>query len=185
MTPGRFTELFFLDEATAFAAGHRPCAECRRADYERLMAVWSELHPGQRGADAIDAQLHSERVGIDTDERRFHRASLDELADGVFVMRDGRPFLVLGPALLQWSAAGYVAGIARPSGEPATVITPPSLVALLRASWTPLVPLVHPSADSLMDPSAGALVHPSADALVRAAHDPVALEATDLRGRHS
>jgi hypothetical protein len=177
MAPGRFTELFFLDDATAFAAGHRPCAECRHADYERLMAVWSGLHPGQRGADAIDTQLQSERVGIDTGERRFHLESLDELADGVFVMRDGRPFLVLGSALLQWSAAGYVARIARPHGELATVITPPSLVALLRASWTPLVPLVHPSADPL--------VHPSADPLMRAAHDPVAFEATDLGGRHS
>ena len=62
MQPGRFTELFFLDEATAFAAGHRPCALCRRADYDRFAALWRELHPAQRGADAIDAQLHAERV---------------------------------------------------------------------------------------------------------------------------
>src|SRR3982750_1242998 len=53
LQPGRFTELFFLDEATAFAAGHRPCALCRRADYEQLTAIWSEIHPGQTGADAI------------------------------------------------------------------------------------------------------------------------------------
>ena len=59
LQPGRFTELFFLDEATAFAAGHRPCALCRRADYDRFGAIWRELHPGQRGADAIDAQLHA------------------------------------------------------------------------------------------------------------------------------
>src|SRR5215208_5500627 len=52
LQPGRFTELFFLDEATAFAAGHRPCALCRRADYDRFGAVWSALHPGDRGADA-------------------------------------------------------------------------------------------------------------------------------------
>ena len=60
--PGRFTGLFFLDDATAFAAGHRPCALCRRRDYARLVAIWRELHPGQVGADTIDAQLHSERV---------------------------------------------------------------------------------------------------------------------------
>nr|MDQ2896504.1 hypothetical protein [Actinomycetota bacterium] len=62
MVPGRFTELFFLDEATAFAAGHRPCALCRHADYRRLTERWTQLHPGQSGADAIDAQLHRERL---------------------------------------------------------------------------------------------------------------------------
>ena len=62
MQPGRFTELFFLDEATAFAAGHRPCALCRREDYDRFVEIWREIHPGQTGADAIDAQLHVERV---------------------------------------------------------------------------------------------------------------------------
>ncbi|HEY4659706.1 MAG TPA: hypothetical protein VIH11_09370, partial [Gemmatimonadaceae bacterium] len=66
LQPGRFTELFFLDEATAFAAGHRPCALCRREDYNRFSAIWREHHPGQVGADAIDAQLHSERVAPDT-----------------------------------------------------------------------------------------------------------------------
>jgi hypothetical protein len=63
MQPGRFTELFFLDEATAFAAGHRPCALCRRADYVRFGALWHELHPGRSGADAIDAQLHGDASG--------------------------------------------------------------------------------------------------------------------------
>ncbi len=62
MQPGRFTELFFLDEATAFAAGHRPCALCRREDYNRFGRIWAGLHPGQAGADAIDAQLHGERL---------------------------------------------------------------------------------------------------------------------------
>src|SRR5918993_4675684 len=62
LQPGRFTELFFLDEATAFAAGHRPCALCRREDYRRFGEIWAELHPGQVGADAIDAQLHEERL---------------------------------------------------------------------------------------------------------------------------
>src|SRR5712691_7538710 len=61
LQPGRCTELFFLDEATSFAAGHRPCALCRREDYKRFVAIWSDLHPGQVGADAIDAQLHTER----------------------------------------------------------------------------------------------------------------------------
>ena len=62
LQPGRFTELFFLDEATAFAAGHRPCALCRREDYTRFGSLWRDLHGGEGGADAIDARLHLERL---------------------------------------------------------------------------------------------------------------------------
>ena len=102
MAPGRFTELFFLDEATALAAGHRPCAECRRPDYDRLTALWSGLHPGHRGADAIDAQLHRERIVAGDGERRLHEAGFDELPDGAFVMSEGTPCLVLGDELLAW-----------------------------------------------------------------------------------
>ena len=96
LQPGRFTELFFLDEATAMAAGHRACALCRRADYDRLVALWRELHPGQVGADAIDAQLHGERVAAGTRAQRHHEAPLDDLPDAAFVLRDGAPWLVLG-----------------------------------------------------------------------------------------
>ena len=78
LQPGRFTELFFLDEATAFAAGHRPCALCRREDYVRFGEIWRELHPGQVGADAIDAQLHAERVEPGTRAQLHHDAALDE-----------------------------------------------------------------------------------------------------------
>jgi hypothetical protein len=146
MRAGRFTELFFLDEATALAAGHRPCGECRRADYEKLTALWSELHPSRRGADAIDAQLHGERVTPRTGERRYHEAPLEELPDGAFVLVQGAPHLVLGSELLRWSPAGYLARSPRPARGRATVITPPSLVELLRIERTPLVPLLHPSA---------------------------------------
>ena len=146
LQPGRFTELFFLDEVTAFAAGHRPCALCRRADYVRLGEIWRELHPGQIGADAIDLQLHGERVAPGTRAQRHHEAALDDLPDGAFVVREGEPWLVLGSRLLRWTPAGYGERRARPLREQATVITPPSLVAVLRAGWKPLVPLLHPSA---------------------------------------
>jgi hypothetical protein len=146
LQPGRFTELFFLDEATALAAGHRPCALCRRADYNDLTALWAELHPGRRGADAIDAQLQAERLNAGTGRRRFHQGRLERLPDGAFVLHDGAPYLVLGAELLRWSPAGYAARIRRPGRERATVITPPSLVDLLRTERTPLVPLLHPSA---------------------------------------
>jgi hypothetical protein len=148
MQPGRFTELFFLDEATAFAAGHRPCALCRREDYLRFVAIWRSLHPGQIGADAIDAQLHRERVDPNTRGQRHHHAALDDLPDGVFVLRDGRPLLVRGDTLREWTPSGYRAEIIRATGTEAVVVTPPSLIAVLRSGWKPAVPLLHPSAES-------------------------------------
>ena len=146
MQPGRFTELFFLDEATAFAAGHRPCALCRRRDYDRLVQLWRELHPGQVGADAIDAQLHAERILGDRRTQRHHDAAFADLPDGAFVLRDGGPRLVLGAQLLRWTPTGYVEPVCRPVRERAVLITPPSLISLLSAGWQPLVPLIHPSA---------------------------------------
>jgi hypothetical protein len=146
LQPGRFTELFFLDDATAIAAGHRPCALCRREDYNRLVAIWGELHAGQVGADAIDAQLHAERVAPGTRTQLRRDVPLDELPDGAFVLREGAPWLVLGRDLLRWSAAGYVQRKERPGRQRALLITPPSLVAVLRSGWQPLVPLLHPSA---------------------------------------
>jgi hypothetical protein len=146
LQPGRFTELFFLDEATAMAAGHRACALCRREDYDRLVALWGELHPGQVGADAVDAHLHAERVAEGTRSQRHHEAALDDLPDGAFVLRDGAPWLVRDGELLAWTPAGYAERVARPAGEQATVITPPSLVDVLRVGWEGAVPLLHPSA---------------------------------------
>ncbi len=148
MAPGKFTELFFLDEATALAAGHRPCGECRYADYTHLTALWADLHPGQLGADAIDEQLDRERRDPGTKRRRFHQVPYDDLPHGAFVLVGGAPHLVLDSALLRWSPAGYTTRADRPAGTSATatVITPPSLVALLTTVRTPLVPLVHPSA---------------------------------------
>src|ERR1700679_840903 len=85
MMPGRYTELFFLDEATAFAAGHRPCAECRREDYNRFTGLWDPPPPGQHGADEMDLQLHAERVDPGTRGQRRHQLPLDELPDGAYV----------------------------------------------------------------------------------------------------
>ena len=149
LQPGRFTELFFLDEATAFAAGHRPCALCRRQDYTRFIEIWRELHPGQIGADAIDAQLHIERVDPLIRTQRHHEGPLDELPDGAFVLRDRTPWLVLDRHLLRWTPAGYIERAMRPARQQATVITPPSLIEILRVGWRPVVPLVHPKPQSV------------------------------------
>ena len=131
--PGRYTELFFLDEATAFAAGHRPCAECRRADYVRFLGL-----VGETRADAIDERLHRERIAP------YRQALLGDLPDGVFVLRGGEPWLVLGPQLRRWTPAGYTDALARP--RRGLVVTPPSLVDVLRSGWSGAVPLLHPSA---------------------------------------
>ena len=139
LQPGRFTELFFLDEVTAFAAGHRPCALCRRADYDRFLALTDG-----GGADAIDLRLEAERR--DGPGRRTHRARGADLPDGAFVLRDdGAPWLVRGDALRRWTPAGYGDRVARPAG-PVRLLTPPTLAAVLAAGWDGAVPLLHPSA---------------------------------------
>jgi hypothetical protein len=147
MMPGRFTELFFLDEATAMAAGHRPCALCRREDYREFTRRWSELHPGQRGADTIDGQLHDERVARGTGARRRHAPiATGTLPDGAFVLDDGEPWLVLADELLHWTPGGYDRRRRPTATAVLEPVTPPSLIELLRTGWTGAVPLLHPSA---------------------------------------
>jgi hypothetical protein len=146
MVPGRYTELFFLDEATAMAAGHRPCRECRYEDHQRFAEIWAELHPRRRGADAIDAQLHAERVDPGTRGQRRREAPTGDLPDGAFVARDGAPWLVLGDELLAWTPGGYTERASRPRTGASVVLTPPSLLDVLRAGWGGAVPLLHPTA---------------------------------------
>ena len=137
---GRYTELFFLDEATAFAAGHRPCAECRREDYHRVVELL------EMRADAIDERLHAERLDAASRERRLQPASLVDLPDGAFVLDAGEPWLVRGDELLRWTPAGYAERRPRPPNGRALLITPPTLVEVLRSGWQPVVPLLHPTA---------------------------------------
>ena len=144
MQTGRFTELFFLDEATAMAAGHRACALCRREDFKRLAEIWRDIHPEQSGADAIDAQLHAERVDARGD-RRFHQGvALAGLPDGAFVLHEDEPHLVFDNALRRWTPSGYDE-LRRPPLR-TTLITPPSLIEVLRTGWEAAVPLIHESA---------------------------------------
>lgn len=140
LQPGRFTELFFLDEATAFAAGHRPCALCRREDYNRFCEI-----AGVAAADDLDLRLHSER--LDHRRRRLHRRPVADLPDGTFVIHDDVPHLLRGGELRRWTPGGYANASAAP--QDALVLTPPTLTRVLASGWAGVVPLLHPSAASV------------------------------------
>ena len=148
MQPGRFTELFFLDEATAFAAGHRPCALCRREDYDRFGALWRGSTPARPAPTRSTRSSTTSGSLAGTREQRHHAAPLDDLPDGAFVMHDGAPQLVLGARAAALDGRRLRAPHGAPGGVQAELITPPSLTAILRAGWEPAVPLLHPSAQA-------------------------------------
>jgi hypothetical protein len=151
MSLGTWTELFFLDEAVALAAGHRPCAYCRRDAFNAYVAAWARGNRWLRGPQAreIDAVAHTERIEPRTRRQVTHIATLDGLPDATFVTladRPDAPLLVLGPALLPWTFDGYGAAVGRPRGAAVTVLTPRSTVAALAAGYAPVL---HPSADAI------------------------------------
>ena len=146
MPPGRYTGLFFLDEATALAAGHRPCAECRNADYRSFLGL-----TGAAGADELDRRLHAERLGGGAGGRRMHEQRLEDLPNGAFVLLDGVPHLVLGSALLRWTPGGYTERRRRPRGR-AAVVTPPTSLHVLASEWSGSLPLIHPSSGAPFAP---------------------------------
>jgi hypothetical protein len=132
MPPGRYTGLFFLDDATALAAGHRPCAECRNADYRSFLAL-----TGATSADDLDGRLHAERLGPKTER------DVASLPNGAFVLVDDEPWLVLGGELLRWTPAGY--SERRPAIGRARLVTPTTSVSVLESGWRGSVPFLHPS----------------------------------------
>lgn len=146
MAPNRYTELFFLDEATALAAGHRPCFECRRQDFLWFASLWGTAmgKSGRATVGEMDALLHSERVDA-TGAKGIWRAAVEALPSGSFVRRDGQPHLVLSSWLLPWSPTGYGAPIRRPDSGEVAVLTPRSTVAVLSAGYCPT--LLHETAD--------------------------------------
>lgn len=134
--PHHFTWLYFHDEAVSFAAGHRPCALCRRTGYTAYREAWSAgLRQTLPSAKTIDHRLHGERIVRGTHRRRTHSAPWPDLPDGAFVLLDDGPALVLSDQLVTWSHAGYGARRHRPARGSATVLTPPSTVAALRAGY--------------------------------------------------
>ena len=132
-----YTELFFLDEVTALSAGHRPCFECRRKDARVFTACWAKAFKtaARPRASALDEVLQRER--LDGRNKRRHRARLDSLPDGAMIAMEGEAFAVRGDVLLRWTAKGYIAHTRRICGGIVDLLTPPSIVAVLKAGYRP------------------------------------------------
>jgi hypothetical protein len=141
--PGRWTPLFFWDEAVALAAGHRPCAMCRHRDFVRWTDAWGEAHGERPRVDPMDRRLHSERV--DGRSKRTHAMEWSSLPAGAFTVVEDRPALVLDDRVVPWSPAADAYGrpLPRPHRGTATVLTPPATVAVLACGYSPAM---HPSA---------------------------------------
>jgi hypothetical protein len=134
--PHHYTFLYFHDEAVSFAAGHRPCAECRRDDYNAYRAAWADGLGGEvPSAKQINHRLHGERIVRGTHRRQVHAMRWADLPDGAFVRLGVVPAVVIGARLVEWTYAGYRARRPRPARGVADVITPPSTVAALRAGY--------------------------------------------------
>jgi hypothetical protein len=139
MRPGHYTELFFLDEATALAAGHRPCAECQRERFTRFRGLWAMANPELAGtsrpaATVLDLALHRERTAP-IDDGKSLCVSIENMPDSVFVADDEHnAYLVLAGQLLRWSPAGYERSTA-PLRYPARVLTPASVVRTLATGY--------------------------------------------------
>jgi hypothetical protein len=138
-----YTELFFLDEVTALAAGHRPCFECRCKDAEVFADCWRRVFglSARPRAACIDRVLHAERV--EGRSKRVHRLPIDDLPDGAFVALNESAFVVRGSTLLRWTPSGYDDRMQRPRATTIEVLTPPAILAVFAAGYRPQW---HPSA---------------------------------------
>jgi hypothetical protein len=143
MSEGLYTELFFLDEAVAFAAGHRPCSECRRGSFNAFREAWQRARKlaTRPLADEMDLELHLAR--IDKRRKGTYEAAMASLPDGCFVEIDGRAYLVWSDtrndALRLWTPEGYTGRVARPADSIVTVLTPEPIVACMRHGYKPQI----------------------------------------------
>jgi hypothetical protein len=140
MTENRYTELFFRDEATAFAAGHRPCAECRRERFNAFRDAWQRWkgHVNRPMADEMDVDLHSARIDS-LKNKVTYQAELGSLPDGCFVQLDGHPHLVSKDGLLLWTPENYTKRDAPSRNAVVTVLTPAPIVECFRHGYRPEV----------------------------------------------
>jgi hypothetical protein len=138
--PHHYTVLFFQDEAVALAAGHRPCALCRREAYDAYRTAVAD-HDGTKPVSAkeIDARLHVERLVSRTRTRRLHQMPWSDVPPGAFVVVEEEPYLVSDEGLVRWTTSGYAEQRRRPGRDTVAVLTPPMSVAALRAGYAPQV----------------------------------------------
>ena len=141
MTPGLYTELFFLDEATAFAAGHRPCCECRRHDHFRFKMYWLKGNPQHKltektSIQQIDTILHNERINH-AGNKVTYLDNIDNLPGGTFIFMNEQPYLIAGRHLHHWTASGYDGKLPLPKNKIVTVLTPRSVVNTFSAGYIP------------------------------------------------
>ena len=138
--PHHFTVLFFHDEAVSLAAGHRPCALCRREAYDAYRSALAEHDRAKPlSAKKIDARLHAERLVPRTRTRRLHEAPWADVPVGAYVLADDEPYLVTDGGLVRWTTSGYAESRRRPGLGTAVLITPPASVAALREGYRPQV----------------------------------------------
>jgi hypothetical protein len=130
-----YSELFFLDEVTALAAGHRPCFECRRHAAECFAALFSG-HEKRASAAEMDKVLHVERLAGKA--KHTHRRNIDSLPDGAMIALGGDVFAVRGKRLLRWTPSGYGEERPRPRGTHVAALTPPSCLAVLSRGYQPI-----------------------------------------------
>ncbi|HET7002858.1 MAG TPA: hypothetical protein VFI33_16145 [Puia sp.] len=148
MTPNLYTELFFLDEATAFSSGHRPCAECRRADFNLFKAAWVRGNPlymynTKTPIGEVDEILHRERMNPNGDKSTY-REILGELPEGSFIEYNGRPYMIgHSNSVIGWTPFGYTDSIYIPPSTEVSVLTPKSIVNAFRSGY---LPQIHKSA---------------------------------------
>ncbi len=143
MAPKQYTELFFLDEATAFAAGHRPCFECRRNDFDIFKSLWLKGNPEynfdeKTSIKEIDNILHKERIDRNNSKVTFEE-NIDNIPKGSFILYNNEAFLVGDKQLFLWSPFGYDKGTALPGAGKLTVLTPKSIVNTFRAGYVPQI----------------------------------------------
>ncbi|MCP9751225.1 hypothetical protein [Ferruginibacter sp. HRS2-29] len=145
MAPGQYTELFFLDEATAFAAGHRPCAECRREDFIKFKSFWVKANAGysfdmKTPVGKIDEIIHQERISEDG-SKKTSKIAAGDIPDGTFILQDNNPYLVWNKKMYRWSPEGYGKAIPLPATKEITALTPGSIIKAFREGYLPQIAL--------------------------------------------
>jgi hypothetical protein len=143
MTPNLYTELFFLDEATAFSAGHRPCAECRRESFNLFKQLWLAANPAygfniKTPIHKIDEIIHAERIDQNNRKVTFEER-ISGLPDGTFILVNDEAFLVASKKMYRWTEYGYENSTGLSATAIVTVLTPRSIVNTFRAGYVPQI----------------------------------------------